>query len=305
MMGCPVASVHPLMWEDAQLAAGFDPDFHRRDLADVIEAGAFPKWELGHQGVTPYLPNSLDDDLPSRATEPERGYVTVPTTVVGEKLRGSPASFDDHFSQARMLWLSLTPLEQDHVVDAYTFELAKCYQQAIKERTLRRLADIDVGLCERVAAGLGLPAPKGHTVAGVELSPILSLVTNDPGPILGRVFGVVAGPGADVLGIAALRKFLKAEGAVLKVIAVTGGTLGSGKGAQVIERTLFTKRPVEFDAVLIARGSAGLRDPRLTVLLQEAFRHCKVVGAWGRRRPGPHQRRGRHHRPGSAGRNRN
>lgn len=70
----PVAGVHSQLWEDAQLAAGFDPVFHRRDLADVIEAGAFPKWELGHQGVTPYLPNSLDDDLPSRATEPERGY---------------------------------------------------------------------------------------------------------------------------------------------------------------------------------------------------------------------------------------
>ncbi len=24
-----------------------DPDFHRRDLADAIEAGAFPEWELG------------------------------------------------------------------------------------------------------------------------------------------------------------------------------------------------------------------------------------------------------------------
>lgn len=26
-----------------------DPYFHRRDLADAIEAGAYPKWELGIQ----------------------------------------------------------------------------------------------------------------------------------------------------------------------------------------------------------------------------------------------------------------
>ncbi|MBD4502464.1 catalase, partial [Xanthomonas citri pv. citri] len=31
------------------LTNGIDPDFHRRDLADAIEAGAFPEWELGVQ----------------------------------------------------------------------------------------------------------------------------------------------------------------------------------------------------------------------------------------------------------------
>ena len=37
----PVAGVHSLVWEEAQIAAGVDPDFHRRDMADGIEAGAF------------------------------------------------------------------------------------------------------------------------------------------------------------------------------------------------------------------------------------------------------------------------
>src|SRR6476469_4819767 len=45
----PRAGVHSLVWEEAQLAAGGDPDFHRRDLADSIEAGNFPQWELGIQ----------------------------------------------------------------------------------------------------------------------------------------------------------------------------------------------------------------------------------------------------------------
>jgi catalase len=38
----PVAGVHSLVWEEVQLAAGVDPDFQRRDLADAIESGAFP-----------------------------------------------------------------------------------------------------------------------------------------------------------------------------------------------------------------------------------------------------------------------
>ena len=45
----PIAGVHSLVWEEAQIAAGCDPDFHRRDMADGIEAGAFLEYELGIQ----------------------------------------------------------------------------------------------------------------------------------------------------------------------------------------------------------------------------------------------------------------
>src|SRR6202161_992779 len=45
----PAAGVHSLVWEEAQITAGVDPDFHRRDMADGIEAGAFLEYELGIQ----------------------------------------------------------------------------------------------------------------------------------------------------------------------------------------------------------------------------------------------------------------
>lgn len=45
----PKLGVHSLVWEEAQIINGVDPDFHRRDLADAIEAGAYPQWELGIQ----------------------------------------------------------------------------------------------------------------------------------------------------------------------------------------------------------------------------------------------------------------
>ena len=41
--------MHSLVWDEAQKIAGKDPDFHRRDLWDAIEAGDFPEWELGVQ----------------------------------------------------------------------------------------------------------------------------------------------------------------------------------------------------------------------------------------------------------------
>ena len=49
-------------------------------------------------------------------------------------------------------------VEQDHIVDAYTFELAKCYEQTIKERQLQCLANIDPVLCAEVATGRRTPS---------------------------------------------------------------------------------------------------------------------------------------------------
>jgi catalase len=48
----PVAGTHSLDWDEAVKIAGADPDFHRRDLWEAIEAGAFPEWELGFQLFT-------------------------------------------------------------------------------------------------------------------------------------------------------------------------------------------------------------------------------------------------------------
>jgi catalase len=45
----PVAGVASLVWEESQKLGGIDPDFHRRDLWDAIEAGNLPQWDLGVQ----------------------------------------------------------------------------------------------------------------------------------------------------------------------------------------------------------------------------------------------------------------
>lgn len=45
----PLLGVHAVAWDEAQNISGKDPDFHRRDLWDAIESGAFPEYELGLQ----------------------------------------------------------------------------------------------------------------------------------------------------------------------------------------------------------------------------------------------------------------
>jgi len=45
----PLLGTHSLVWDESQKLSGKDPDFHRRDLWDAIEAGNFPEYELGLQ----------------------------------------------------------------------------------------------------------------------------------------------------------------------------------------------------------------------------------------------------------------
>ena len=58
-----------------RLIAGMDPDFHRRDLADAIEAGAYPEWELGIQ-VFPDTPDQTFEGID----------LLDPTKIVPEEL---------------------------------------------------------------------------------------------------------------------------------------------------------------------------------------------------------------------------
>jgi catalase len=45
----PVLGLASTTWDEAVKIAGADPDFHRRDLWEAIDAGDFPQWDLGVQ----------------------------------------------------------------------------------------------------------------------------------------------------------------------------------------------------------------------------------------------------------------
>ncbi len=48
----PIAGTHSLVWDEAVKISGADPDYHRRDLWERIETGAFPEFEMGIQVFT-------------------------------------------------------------------------------------------------------------------------------------------------------------------------------------------------------------------------------------------------------------
>jgi len=214
------------------------------------------------------------------------------------KERRNPASFDDHYSQARLFFRSLSAVEQDHVIQAYTFELGKCFETAVRERQLQALANIDAALCAAVAAGLGMPAPEAtEQVPDRDPSPAVSQV-GETWPVAGRVVGIIVDPSSELEQVEAARKALDGEGMVPLVIAPTGGTLSSDGLSVTVQRTFLTARSTEFDALIVAGGrqpapdaTAGrdakagepvaAPDPRVALMLSEAYRHAKAIGVWG------------------------
>ncbi|MFJ9611584.1 catalase [Kitasatospora sp. NPDC101176] len=63
------------VWDEAQITAGRDPDFHRRDLWEAIGAGDFPEWELGVQ----LIPEADESSFPFDLLDPTK---LVPEEVV-------------------------------------------------------------------------------------------------------------------------------------------------------------------------------------------------------------------------------
>ena len=72
-----------------------------------------------------YEPNSRAGEEGGPREDPDRGFHSYPAEEEGPKLRVRPESFADHYSQARQFYISQTPIEQNHIVDSFTFELSK------------------------------------------------------------------------------------------------------------------------------------------------------------------------------------
>ncbi|MBD7993248.1 catalase [Ochrobactrum sp. Sa2BUA5] len=70
----PKLGLQSVLWNEAVKINGADPDFHRRDLWNAIQAGDFPEWELNLQVFDQAFADSFDFD------------VLDPTKIIPEEL---------------------------------------------------------------------------------------------------------------------------------------------------------------------------------------------------------------------------
>jgi catalase len=169
------------------------------------------------------------------------------------------------------------------------------------------LSRIDSGLAGDVAAGLGTEVPKkieGYLNLNVGAdadpkphqpkkftgtphdSPPLSIVRSAKPGLNTAKIAVLAADGVDARDIKAIVQAVKAAGGQAKLIAPHGGNVtAEDKSTLPVDFSLPTVASVLFDAVCIPGGIASTQalaaEPRAAEFVEEAFKHCKAIAAFG------------------------
>jgi catalase len=402
----PVAGTHSLVWDEAVKISGADSDFHRRDLWEAIEAGAYPEWELGVQifteeeaegfsfdvldatklipeelvpvrtigrmvlnrnpdnffaeteqvafctahivpgldfsndpllagrihsyvdtqisrlggpnfheipinapvaqahnnqrdgmhrqaiprGKVAYEPNSLAGGCPFQAGQ--AGFMSFLEPIEGDKVRGKPEKFAESYNQATLFYKSQSEIEQLHIVKAFRFELTKVQTVAIRQRMVSQLRNVDEGLAQAVADGIGLAEMpdaypkilKKPPKAEVKSSPALSLLAR-PGAlgIKTRKIALLVADGCDGGGIVKAHQMLAdGEDAVPRFVGIKLGRVASKGGDPIeVEISMETAPSCVWDAVIVAGGAdaavALSASGHAVEFIKDQFRHCKTI----------------------------
>lgn len=400
-----------LIWDESQLITGRDPDFHRKDLWQAIEAGDYPEFELGlqiiaeedehsfdfdildatklipealvpvqivgkmtlnrnpdnffaeteqvafcpanivpgiefsndpllqgrvfsyvdtqrHRLGTPnfneipinkpvcpmrnhqrdgffklqidpganYEPNSISGNWPREVPPAARsgGFDSYAQKVEGRKVRERSPSFSDYYSQPRLFWISQTGPEQQHIINAFSFELGKVVREYIRERVLDHLTRIDTELAKGVAGNLGLE------LSGEQLSrqlpkavnglsngdPALSLYKINSGILKSRRVNVLVADGVSGISLETVRKALSKEGMYPQILAPHMGMIKTDNGKEVkVDDTLGGCPSALADALIVPDGESVkvlMNNGDAKYQLCQAYKHLKVIGLAGK-----------------------
>ncbi len=239
-------------------------------------------------GRANYEPNSWAGQTRG-PRETSEGFKSFPAYEEGEKVRARAETFSDHYSQANQFYRSQTETEQQHIADAFVFELSKVETSAIRERIVSHLLNVSEELAATVADGLGLEKlpmaapPARKPLTDLPVSDALSILKNSPDSLKGRKIGVVLTDGADAKIFAALEKGAQSEGAIIETITpkISGATLSDGSKRKG-DQKLGGGPSVLYDvAVIISSGEEAGNLVALSAFrdfVADAYAHKKFIG---------------------------
>ena len=256
-----------------------------------------------NKGKTAYFPNSIGGGCPHLAKMAEGGFTSYEERIDAKKVRERSESFNDHFSQPALFYRSLQPWEQNHLADAYTFELGKCTYNHIKERMLYILNQIEENLAAKVAKGLGMEIPTEIDTplnqaigadADVEKhqppqkkvyldkSEALSQTHLSGDSIVSRKIAALVSDGFDGEAMMNMKNALEEKGAIIQLVATHGGTVTCDKGKNhQVDAALLTTESVLFDAIFVPGGEESVNDllaeAKAKKFINESLMHCKAI----------------------------
>jgi catalase len=299
-------------YRDTQLSRLGSPNFHQipinrpivethNNQRDAHMQMAIPK------GQTAYFPNTLGGGCPHLTKIADGAFDHYEEKIDAKKIRSRSKSFTDYYSQPALFYRSLSKSEQNHVADAYSFELGKCTHPHIQERMLYLIAQIDGPLSKKVADKLGLKVPKtvnkpinqaiGADVTDgrfepapkknyLDQSPALSQANTKFDTVASRQIAVLAANGFSMKNFKAIKSVFAQDGAQLKIVAPHGGNIKCDENMEhPVDAAIMTTESVLFDAIYIPGGErsikALLKEGKYIKFINEGLKHCKAIAADG------------------------
>ncbi|KAK3322147.1 catalase-like domain-containing protein [Apodospora peruviana] len=242
-----------------------------------------------HKNIHPYSPNTLNKGFPAQANQTAgRGFFTAPNREAkGRLVRALSATFDDHWSQPRLFYNSLTPVEQQFLINAIRFEASHVVSPVVKQNVLTQLNRVSNEVAQRVAEALGLEAPvPDPTFYNNNITAGISIFNNTLPTIATLQVGVLADAKSDgsLKQAAELKQRLDKDGVVVTIVAQSLG--------DDVDQTYSSADATAFDGIVVAAGAEGLFHGNGTTsplfpagrpgqILLDGYRWGKPVGALG------------------------
>ncbi|MEK4762932.1 catalase [Viridibacillus sp. FSL E2-0187] len=267
-------------YTDTQLIRLGGPNFHELPINRPIcpfhnnQRDGYGRQTI-NVGQVSYHKNSLANNTPTPVPEEEGGYSPYEEKIDGYKIRARSESFEDHFSQARMFWLSMTDVEKQHIINAFSFELGKVKNKAIRKQIVDMFAQVDTNLSLEIANNVGVLPPKDVEVVKTDqTSPAVSQEQNAVESSVSRKVAVLVSFNS-TSDIDQVLTTLEDAGIVTELIAEKQGTLYNRE----VDQTFSTVDSVLYDGVYVTTPYKDEKTQKqASYFIEQSYDHFKTIG---------------------------
>lgn len=204
-----------------------------------------------------YRNNSLAGNTPYTTPPEEGGFASYPRRVEGRVTRENSPSFNDFFTQVRIFWNSLSPVEKQHTIEGFSYQLGKVKSESVRQQNVNLLVNVDKQLANIVADNIGVRRPSGTHVPVNTKYPSLSQ-ENTPRYATTMKVGVLIGNDFNGAEVKRTLETLRKNGVFITIISERLGTVTGNDGTRLkVDETFLTTSPYLVDALYVVGGSAS------------------------------------------------
>src|SRR5690606_12641176 len=228
-----------------------------------------------------YHNNSLANNTPFTTPPEEGGYEHYPKKVEGHVIRARSKSFFDFYTQPRIFWNSLTPIEKEHTIEGFSYQLGKVKSASVRQQNVELLGNIDTELATIIAENIGVNPPSTTPVSVETKYPSLSQYST-PRYAQTLKVGILVGNGFNSREVTSVINTLNQNGVFYWIISETLAPITGDDGTQLkVDHTFLTASPYLVDALYVVGGQAK-RQPKfnmdITNFVHVAYKNYKPIG---------------------------